>query len=395
MLDIIPDNSKTNDTQTSTQLVLGITHGISVQNDDFGLLNKYRLQAASRQLMPLERIRICCKVPLPDKKQIDVMRKKGTGIQPVFYRGLMRCHNGWQCPVCSSAISEHRRIELTKAIDTTGYTPVMLTYTMSHSHNEPLDYLISRLSLAWKTLTAQRAYKQFKNDYGYVGAIRTLEITYGQENGWHPHFHVLMLLNDRFQDYKAEMTLELYDVWNRSLEKHERSCSEKHGVDVTFNKEDIAGYVSKGGMGKEDLPSGWTVTHELTKAQNKIKKEIDGRFTPFKLLKLYIEGKTWAGNLFQEYCYAVKGRSQLHWSRGLQQLLGIQQIRDDQIKEFEHESELFRIAASIPLDTWRLLAHEKLQGELLVAVSNDDKELFIKIMSQVGVHRIIENGITK
>jgi hypothetical protein len=65
-------------------------------------------------------------------------------------------------------------------------------------------------------------------------------------------------------------------------------------------------------------------------ALSQIKKGHGGNLTPWDFLREDMRGP------FREYALAMKGRKQLHFSRGLRDLLGLNaELTDDQVAEME------------------------------------------------------------
>ena len=95
-----------------------------------------------------------------------------------------------------------------------------------------------------------------------------MEATYGQ-NGWHPHFHVLLLgyfsLDDlSYRDLLAEL-------WIKSCVRAGLNApSMTHGLDL------------RDGTYADQYVSKWGIESELTKGH--VKKGRNGGFTPFDLL---------------------------------------------------------------------------------------------------------------
>ena len=69
---------------------------------------------------------------------------------------------------------------------------MLLTLTFSHSQSESLKSLLERQRKAYKIFLETTKVKEIFKHFGVKYKIRSLEATYGQ-NGWHPHFHVLLL----------------------------------------------------------------------------------------------------------------------------------------------------------------------------------------------------------
>ena len=147
--------------------------------------------------------------------------------------------------------------------------------------------------------------------------IRSLEITYGLLNGWHPHTHELWFVSDKvdevdFVDYVKEK-------WKRSCIKagllnendsKQIKAFEQYAVDVKFNCK-ASDYLAKTDH-KDNLKSYWGADREIAKASSKGKKEGKGMH-PFQLA---IDNKQ---ALFIEYVEAIKETAsrQLYWSQGL------------------------------------------------------------------------------
>ena len=77
----------------------------------------------------------------------------------------------------------------------------------------------------------------------------------------------------------------------------------------------------------------------MTKGHSK--KGREGGLTPFDLLRQSVEMPEY-GRLFQIYASAFKGKQQLHWSRGLKDLLGIIEQSDEELAQ-ETEKEAIEI----------------------------------------------------
>ena len=101
-----------------------------------------------------------------------------------------------------------------------------------------------------------------------------MEVTYGQ-NGWHPHHHVLLLVNHhdlRFKDYIRELT----ELWIKACVKSGLNApSMQHGLDL------------RNGYYAEQYVSKWGIEDEVTKGHTK--KGRNGGYTPFDLLNMSIQ----------------------------------------------------------------------------------------------------------
>jgi len=123
-------------------------------------------------------------------REVQLRRRDGTGY---YFRGLVTCGSVWACPVCSWKIATGRGREVQLIIDQhvkTGGGVYLITATIPHDYADNLKLLRSTVSTAWRKTVSGRPWLQMKQRIGFVGFIRALEVTRGQ-NGWHPHLHLL------------------------------------------------------------------------------------------------------------------------------------------------------------------------------------------------------------
>jgi hypothetical protein len=130
-----------------------------------------------------------------------VIRKGPEGSSGEVLDVTTSCKRKWHCPVCAYRASkveartmERRLLQWTSK----GGQVAFLTLTQAHKRHEPLDVLWSRLEAGWRSLMTCRAWERDKACYGIRGFQRVTEIVYS-DNGWHPHYHVILLL-DRAPD---------------------------------------------------------------------------------------------------------------------------------------------------------------------------------------------------
>lgn len=142
------------------------------------------------------------------------------------------CNNHLLCPCCSAARS--RRL-LAK------YLPVLSAYKSNRIHlymltltwpptltpalgasasvaghhvceNHSIEGLRANLSIgikAWGKLWARKKMRSSGALKNVLGAVLSMEVTYSEKHGWHPHFHVI-IATDKFQGVSAT---ELYEDW--------------------------------------------------------------------------------------------------------------------------------------------------------------------------------------
>ena len=334
--------------------------------DDYAR-DRYRLDGQIKRLLKADALKIAPgKFPANVHRTVactwirvgDVALVKPAKRDSYHYKGLVTCGSVHSCPICSSKIQERRRQEVVQAIAyaaTIARSPFLASFTFPHRIEQPLALLLSLQQSAIKKLRESRGYVALMLRAKSAGRIRTLEVTHGQ-NGWHPHTHELLFL-----DGKAPplwLRHELAQLWLKACtkvglfqpERDSESDFLRHSVDVRAGDAGVAGY-----MAKMDDQSKWGLSHELTKSSSKQGRRAGVH--PFKLAS-----QTATGHLFVEYVHAMKGQRQLVWSRGLKNLVGIQDKTDEEIAQEESAKVDDRIPITPP--AWRFVLGNDARWEL-------------------------------
>jgi hypothetical protein len=256
-----------------------------------------------------QRQRNCGAVPIGD--QVEIRIKDGCA----YYCGLETCGNVWLCPVCSAKIHHRRAAELRDALaawEAKGGTASLVTITVPHGLDDPLSRLIDAERDAWKRITSGAAWQRLKRRLGIAGHIIALEFTWGDENGWHPHYHVLLVHNENL-DAAAIAMLHAHiqsrlaaSCRNYGL----RQPNQLHAVriDPSVSTGAAGAYVAKGGD--------WTPAEEM--ARGDLKTSRTGSRTPFQILSDYYQtGDSRDRDLWLDYSRVTRGLAAVRWSRGL------------------------------------------------------------------------------
>jgi hypothetical protein len=313
---------------------------------------RFALLAVARSVLGTEhRIHKCMYSRAP-KQDVKIWKDKEH--KKAFFSGVRTCSRVWVCPVCSAKISERRRQELTEAIiqaKAMGLHVKLLTVTIPHGLGDDLNVILSGLLKAWSKTTSGRVAANLRDLLGLVGTIRASEVTYGQ-NGFHPHFHVLLFLDKGWSDSSVKNAFT--PVWQNACRLAGLPIpSDRHGVDVRDGTE-ASKYVSK-----------WGLESEMTKGHSKKGKQ--GGMTPFDFLRAIFaqdENSPWFAGLYLVYEKAFKGKRQLHWSAGLRKLLQLApEATDEEIAATQEESAC--VLAELSADQWRAIAHAKAQSHVL------------------------------
>lgn len=257
---------------------------------------------------------------------------KSTEHKGAFYSGLMTCGSVWACPVCTAKVQERRRAEIGKAVAwayDSGKQAAMVTLTFPHYKQNELDDLVKKQADALARFRRGAPWDRFKDRLGYAGLIRALELTYGA-NGWHPHTHELWFVGadssvEQEKDFIVERWLKcciaagLVEAGNAS----QIAAFKLHAVDIK-DRCDASDYLAK-----NDEASHWGVDRELAKASSKAGKAAG--LHPFGLLAQARDGDKVAGAKFVEYAKVMRGKRQLLWSRGLKDLVGLDDLTDEEL----------------------------------------------------------------
>jgi hypothetical protein len=283
--------------------------------------------------------------------------------------GIGTCGLIWTCPVCALQLSERRRAELLTGMAhwaAEGGRIFLLTLTLSHQAGEQLAHVERGLAKALVVFKAGKAWRELSAQIERAGSVRSIEVTYSDANGWHPHSHELVFC-------KREPAQRLLDAarmaWVDALRRvgfQGQSLADalEHAFD--WRGGDKAGeYVAKYGRDVD----GWCIADELTRSHAKIAptRRRDDHVTPFELVLWHMNGDAQAGALFREYAKAFKGSRALHWSPKLKARVGVADLTDEQIRAELGKNEPLpqeeRIAGLVPAQ-WAVIVSREAEGEL-------------------------------
>lgn len=274
--------------------------------------------------------------PVAIKRSADRMHAR--------YAGVQTCGSVWHCPICAPKVAGERREEMNEAIAAhvqEGGEVYFLTSTFSHDAETfgagNLGAALDALAAARSRFTGSRAYRSTMEAAGALGAIRALEPTFGEMNGWHPHTHELVFGRPGM----ARLLLRrLRKLWARELLKRglgglrpgdigaDRRRRLRHLLAHCFTVQPgdyAAEYVAKFGREPERDRGAWGIGSEMTRSHLKRGAGAGAQgvpqrcehVTPWGLLNDALDGDKRSAELFREYAIAFQGRRQLLWSPGL------------------------------------------------------------------------------
>lgn len=249
----------------------------------------------------------------PGQDRKVAVYKNGSS-KSTFFGGLQTCGSVWTCPVCSAKITEHRRREISTALEKHRGTVIMVTQTIPHSSSDSLNESYSLLMKARQTFKDQRplkkksplrfiirTYKEICNDYNVIGDIASIEITYSFVNGWHPHCHSAIFFDKKLSKSEiAKIEHELRHAWKDALINRLKLNYKNH--DALFYRglkcdeiKNLDDYLAKFHESKrseieiskmiDSYKNRWSIPEELTKSHCK-KSRSSKSLTPFDLLRV-------------------------------------------------------------------------------------------------------------
>lgn len=317
------------------------------------------------------------------QRQVEVKVSSETNV--AHYAGLATCGSVWACPLCAAVIQQKRRVELTKLIQwayASGYVPAMVTFTAPHTAFDSLADLRESMTDAFRRLRGGKAWAGFKARYGFDGLVRSTEVTYGQ-NGWHPHTHEIWLIKGMSEFDQVGFVQFVKERWAKvcmasgllkSDDMIKRWHFGIHAVDVRF------GITDSDYLAKQDASRAWGVDHEM--ASQSAKKAGPKGVHPHEFL---IRREKGDGARFMEYIHAMKGASQLFWSRGLKAWVGIDDVDDNEAASDETPpDEVSRVLGAMSPEQWSLVRKLHKRAQLLEAAEIGGWDAVLSLLYSLG-----------
>lgn len=397
-------NAKSTSARSDAKPAAGSIHSVSA-------MRKWALQRAAQQIMSDKR-------PRTDRfgnerehyKYRVAMCQRGTdGMAPEIRRsecgeraefyGVQTCGSVWLCPICAGKIANRRRDQMREGMAKhrdNGGMVFLATFTFQHTALEGgaggLKDQLAKLRKAYSSFQGHRAIRSTYEAAGSIGAVRAMEVTYADINGWHPHIHQLVfadkdaLVTDQRHGhightvYRRSTLGRLRQAWARHLIKHdmagikagdtgaERFGKLRHLLRRCFTVQCGSyadDYISK--FGREGEEAHWGMADELAKSHVKTGRRT-AHLSPWGLLAQFLEGDKAARWLFREYAEAFHGKRQLVWSKGLAEKLGVELGEDEEIAAAP-EVRCTETVIRLDDDQWRVILSRNARWEVLRAAA--------------------------
>jgi hypothetical protein len=189
----------------------------------------------------------------PGSAPVPVRLTRGDEPGHVRVGGVFRCKSQWLCPQCEVAAAARlceRVRSVLCAVERLGGSAFFLTLTIRHHAGSALAELAALERKAWRSLTNGDPWKRIKRRFGLLGLPKAAEVTDGR-NGWHPHYHAVVLSSMRLSDDQQDELAEiLQSRWMRAVSRLGGSASRvgQHMRAISSDAETIERYVAKGSL---------------------------------------------------------------------------------------------------------------------------------------------------
>lgn len=313
----------------------------------------YTIQETKEQRRP--RIQYCGYVTTANDNTPVQMCKNPNG--NFFFNGVANCGSFWRCPVCALKISENKKELLTTLIgehQNKGLSIGFLTLTVRHTKFDTLKKSLDKLLKNYRTFQTTRFFKTEKIKVGMIGQVKTLEITFSKENGWHPHLHLLFFYDNSKGATAREFQQNFISRWFKFKDNNGLLKAQNQKILTT----DISDYIAK-----------YDITSEMTKGNIKGSKGL----TPFTALgKIALNDyenefeKRLLYGVYASFVEETQGRHYVNISNSLRELYKDLLLELDKTdEEIVNETTIEEILLKISIPIWKKIALNDLQPLVL------------------------------
>lgn len=254
-----------------------------------------------------------------------------------------------------------------------GWHSLFVTVTLQHHTGSRLAELLKGITESWRFVFSGDKTGERRCLERVRAQIKTVEVRYGR-NSWHPHLHVLLLVDESelSESQAAQLEDEIGEnIFSRYARKAEKLGFVAAREAYNCHPVKIAGAAAHYCTKLEQ-------TLELTEGESKESRSETRSYTAFQLLSLAERGvKEVYGHsveeLYREYASATKGKRQVSYSREIKALLDIEQKPDEAFTEEAEQPKEERVLAVVETPLWRVVCARKLRAALLdIADSGDE-----------------------
>lgn len=174
---------------------------------------------------PLQKVQTCRRFPHDRESGTIPLRAAPSDVGvSVGFGGLMTCGSWHSCITCAGKIAVARAEELEHVFRVwraMGGGVILATFSCRHNGRQRLRELVEGQRAGWAEVRSDRPWKRDREALGIQWVIRAFEVTAGDEHGWHPHYHVFLLVDRPVsQEMARERLMPAWSRWQRGLAKH-------------------------------------------------------------------------------------------------------------------------------------------------------------------------------
>lgn len=330
----------------------------------------------------IHRTRLCHAVRSGHVDKITLRVSQNPESKHASLAGVQTCGSIWSCPVCAKRIAVQRGNEISQTIDymvNTGHVPVMLTFTASHKVDTILSVFLDKLKKAYRKFIQDGSLRRLKKRLGVSHAIKAFEVTRTHKNGWHPHQHVILfahsnIFSELSPDELESIISDMKKIWLRCLDTYGLHGTDRRALDFKVSKNIKKDYLSKLGL---EQTTETNLKFELSGSGGKYK----GR-NIWSILQSSLDGNEDDSQHYIDYVTAMAGTNWITFSRGLKDMVGLNDVEDIEASEDEsNDTMIFEDFMSLSDDEYAPVRHFKAYAELLkIAGETRDKKAVIEFL---------------
>lgn len=359
---------------------------------DFKSASKWNLMDFLRLESVRPRQRACQAKPTGDRVSVRHSKAWGAG-----FSGLQSC-GSVTCPHCGGKIAASRRDEINRAVTNwravDGQEVLFGTLTLRHHGGQSFDFLMDAAAGCWTAATDGRQWAKDRASHGIAGYLRVWETKWSDLNGWHVHVHFLLFLNAPTAAHAAiepdiaisALLARIFARWSRAAERLGLRAPLLRAQDlhrVTGDDSDVLGVYLAKQMTDDSKPAG-DMAWELAPGAGKTRGE---SLTPRQLLDAAAAGNSDRLGRWNEYELGMHGRRTIAWSKGLRDLVGLdEQKTDEQIAAEEVGTQEDTVVTMLK-GQWRTVAKTPgMRAGLLHTVETFGGPVAVDWLAVRGVH---------
>lgn len=269
--------------------------------------------------------------------------------------GFQHCFNAWACPECSAVVMSRYSTNIACAIEALkkqGQVAFMVTLGIPHTHRMSCKQAFEILQRTWANFihhgnkhhksANNDAFSNFCAEVNCTYRIRVCEMTWGQHNGWNPHYHCLFFVDEKHLQDVLKWQKRLSDSWKHFARKNTLKVLAddpnfydlENYIDILYERqlwnERPAFYISTDKKGKVIKQTsslyicGWGADDELTGLKRK--KAHKNRLTPIQILEKSMKAtdekiRIKYAKLYREFALATIKKQRMCMSNGLRMLI--------------------------------------------------------------------------